>query len=130
MTIIATALEARERYQKNARFHAQAQAAAYAVLSEHCERFPQAAQRQIHDLALDVAARVIETVFKNDTELQAQRQIVDEFAKAMKLHISLTPPTRVPVSANWLSRDTLPSEERLNHLDRQTLLDDGAEGGA
>jgi hypothetical protein len=76
-----TAMRASERYRRDHRFHAIAQSVVTSVLREHGPVDPERADRDAYDIAIKVAAMVLETVFRDDAELNAQRAIADQYKK-------------------------------------------------
>lgn len=72
--------QARERYHTDPRFRAIVQS----VVHDALERHPQFQNREGHDLGVDMAATLLERIFVEDAELQAQRALADHYRKLLE----------------------------------------------
>lgn len=89
-----TAIEAYDRYDRDPRFRAIAQSVIREAMGEYTMRNPDADWREADRLATNVAAILLERVFKNDAELNAQREIAERYKKLCEetLAVSTRPP--------------------------------------
>ncbi len=88
-------MSAADRYNNDARFRAIAQSIVSRVLHAHGPINPEEADREAYDIAIRVAALLLETVFQNDAMLKAMREERDAFQKMAEDALCMSP---MPIS--------------------------------
>lgn len=97
-SISANVTQARERYEKDQRFRVIAQSVAARVMQDHLRERgqidPDCAEEEAGDIALKVAVIMLETIFQNDAELNAQREMADRYRSIAEstVRLSVKPP--------------------------------------
>lgn len=81
----------RERYRRDARFHALATSIVARVMNDHGRVDPERADQEAADIATRVAALVLETVFTEDAELNVQREIAERYCKLAEDALACSP---------------------------------------
>jgi len=67
-------IRAADSYRKDARFHALAQAHVSRAMTEHGPLDPEAALRDVYDIALRATALLLQSIYEDDAELRALRE--------------------------------------------------------
>lgn len=83
---------ASERYREDARFNAIVQSIVSRVMKERGPVDPERADRDAYEIAIRVAAMVLETIFQEDAELNAQRELAERYKKIAEDALMFAPP--------------------------------------
>lgn len=80
-----------ERYRNDARFRAVANYIVHRAMKEHGRIDPEYADEAAFRIAERATVLLLETIFENDAELKAQRELADHYKKMAEGALMITP---------------------------------------
>lgn len=86
-----TAMRAAEAMFRERRFAALVHSVVSQAVHKHGRIAPDDADRGAYDLATEVAAILLQTIYENDAELKAQKALADEYRKIAEDALDLSP---------------------------------------
>lgn len=82
---------ATDLYRRDARFHALAMSVVMDVINEFGPVDPENTRRDVHEIAIRTAARMLARIYTEDAEIRALKEERDAYKKLAERAISLSP---------------------------------------